>query len=59
MAGIPITLRIFHRLGEQDGGGVGGCGIPLSPWIHQECRSACRTITDSRQEYLASGEKNT
>ena len=32
---------------EQDGRGVGGCGVHLSPWIHQEYtfrhRSACRT----------------
>ena len=33
--------------GEQDGGGVGGCGLHLSPQIHQEYtfrhRSACKT----------------
>ena len=40
----------------QDGGGVGGHGIHLSPWIHQEYtfrhRSACRIPAESRQEYL-------
>ena len=34
-------------MGEQDGRGVSGCGVHLSPWIHQEHtlrhRSACRT----------------
>ena len=44
----------------QDGGGVGGHGIHLSPWIHQEHtfrhRSACRTPAESGQEYLTSGK---
>ena len=43
---------------EQDGRGVGGCGVHLSPRIHQEYtfrhRSACRTPAGSRQEYLIS-----
>ena len=42
--------------GEQDGGGVGGRGVHLSPRIHQEHtfrhRSACRTPAESGQEYL-------
>ena len=25
--------------GGQDGGGVGGCGAHLSPWIHQDTPS--------------------
>ena len=45
--------------GEQDGRGVGGHGVHLSPWIHQEYtfrhRSACRTPAESRQEYLTRG----
>ena len=45
---------------EQDGRGEGGCGVHLSPWIHQEYtfrhRSACRTPAESRQEYLTSGK---
>ena len=45
---------------EQDGGGVGECGVHLSPWIHQEYtfryRSACRTPAESHQEYLTSGK---
>ena len=49
-------------MGEQDGGGVGGCGIHLSPWIHQEYtfrhRSACKTPAESRQEYLTSGKEH-
>ena len=46
---------------EQDGGGVGGHGVHLSPVIHQEytftLRSACRTPAESRQEYLTSGKE--
>ena len=46
---------------EQDGGGVGGCGVLLSPQINQEYtfrhRSACRTPAESRQEYLTSGKE--
>ena len=44
--------------GEQDGGGVGGCGEHLSPRIYQEHtlrhRSACRTPAESGQESLTS-----
>ena len=50
-----------NALGEQDGGGVGGCEVHLSPWIHQEytCRhkSVCITPAESRQEYLTSGRE--
>ena len=47
---------------EQDGRGVGGQGVNLSPRIHREYifrhfRSACRTAAESRQECLTS-EKN-
>ena len=31
-----IALKKKSLLGEQDGGGVGGCGVHLSPGIHQE-----------------------
>ena len=49
-------------LREQDGRGVGGQGVNLSPRIHREYifrhfRSACRTAAESRQECLTS-EKN-
>ena len=51
-------LRIVSFRREQDGGGVDGYGVPLSPQIHQEYtfrhRSACRTPAESRQEYLTS-----
>ena len=61
MAGILISFRIFHHLGEQDGGGEGGRGVHLSPQIHQEYtfrhRNACRTPAESGQEYLTSGGK--
>ena len=48
-------VRIAYILGrEQDGEVAGGCGVPLSPWIHQEHtfrrRSACRTPAESRQK---------
>ena len=47
--------------GEQDGRGVGGHGVHLSPQIHQEYtfrhRSACRTPAESGQEYLTSGKE--
>ena len=50
-----------NALGEQDGGGVGGCEVHLSPQIHQEYtfrhRSVCRTPAESRQEYLTSGKE--
>ena len=43
---------------EQDGRGVGGRGVHLSPQIHQEYtfrhRTACRTPAESGQEYLIS-----
>ena len=48
---------------EQDGGGVGGSGVHLSPQIHKEYtfghRSACRTPADRGQEYLTTGKKYT
>ena len=48
---------------EKDGRGVGGHGVYLSPWIHQEYtfrhRSACTTAAESGQEYLTSGKKYT
>ena len=48
---------------EQDGRGVGGRGVYLSPQIHQEYtvrhRSACRTPDENRQEYLSSGKEYT
>ena len=45
-----------ERKGEQDGGEVGGCGVYLSPWIHQEHtfrhRSACRTPAEGGKECI-------
>ena len=50
-----------QQIGEQDGGGVSGCGVHLSPWIHQEYtfrhRSAHRIPAESGQEYLTSGKE--
>ena len=55
--------RILKNRGKQDGGGVGGRGVHLSPQTHQEYtfrhRSACRTSADSRQENLTSGKEYT
>lgn len=41
--GLSIHTSLVHYLlkdiiqgEEEDGRGVGGCGIHLSPWIHQE-----------------------
>ena len=48
---------------EQDGRGVGGHEVHLSPWMHQEYtfrhRSACRTPAESGQECLTSGKEYT
>ena len=48
---------------EQDGGGVGGRGVHLSPQIHQEYtvrhRSTGRTPDENRPEYLSSGKEYT
>jgi len=55
-----LTFWGYKNTGKrkQDGGGVGGRGVHLSPCIHQEYtfrhRSACRTSAESRQEYLTS-----
>ena len=47
-------------LREQDGRGVGRCGVHLSSWIYQEYtfrhRSAGRIPSESGQEYLTSGK---
>jgi len=47
--------------GVQHGRGVGGCGVHLSPLIHQEYtfrhRSACRTPAESGHEYLTTGKE--
>ena len=46
---------------EKDGRGVGGRGVHLSPWIHQEYtlshRSACKTPAESGLENLTSGKE--
>ena len=46
---------------EQDDGGVGGRGVHLSPWMHQDYtfrhRSACRIPAGSRREDLTSGKQ--
>jgi len=48
--------------GEQDGGGVGGCGVHLSPWTHQEYtfrhKSAYQPPAERRQEYLTRGKEH-
>ena len=56
---VNIYLIKGYR-GEQDGRGVAGLGGCISPWIHQEYtfrhRSACKTPTESGQEYLTTGK---
>ena len=46
---------------EQDGEGVGGHEVHLSPQINQEYtlwhKSACRAWAESGQEYLTSGKE--
>ena len=60
-AGLKLNIKKTKIMGEQDGGGVGGCGVHLSPRMHQEYtfrpRSACRPAAESRQEYLTSGKE--
>ena len=50
---------MYHR--EQDGGGVGGPEVHLSPRIHQEYtfwhKSAHGAWAESGQEYLISGKE--
>ena len=57
----PIKKETHKKGREQDGGGVDGCEIYLSPQIHQEHNfrngSACRTPAESGQEYLTSGKE--
>ena len=59
--GLQITPTTNIYQGEQDGRGVGGCGIHLSQWIHQEYtlrhRRACRTPAESRHDYLTMGKE--
>ena len=45
--------RLLTKI-EQGGGGVGGRGVRLSPWIHQEYTFRLRKRAESRQEYLTS-----
>ena len=66
-----VPQSIFEKRGlediadrtYEDGGRVGGRGVHLSPWIHQEHtfrhRSACRTPAESRQECLTSRKEDT
>ena len=60
----PVKLESTKekKTGEQDGKGVGGHGVHLSPQIYQEYsfkhRSACRTPADSGQEFLTSGKEH-
>ena len=53
------SQKVYYR--GQDGGGVGGSGVHLSPWIHQEYAfrhtSACRAPAESGQKYLTSGKE--
>ena len=52
---LCLESYIKINVEEQDGGGVGGCGVHLSPLIHQEYtfrhRSSCRTPANTGHEY--------
>ena len=61
---IPVRAAIIKKntkREQQDGRRIGGCGVHVSPWIHQEYtfrdRSARRTPAESGQEYLTSGKE--
>ena len=58
-AGLKLNIQ-KTKIREQDGRGVGGCGIHLVPQTHQEYifrhRSVCRTPVECGQEYLISGK---
>ena len=58
---LPSVSLKTDKEGEQDSGEVGGSGVHLSPWIHQEYtfrhRSACRTPAERGQEDLTSGKE--
>ena len=60
---VLSTISSGQRGREQVGGGVGGCGVRLSPWIHQEYtfrhRNGSRTPAESRQEHPTSGTQYT
>ena len=60
MTNLDSILK-YKDIREKNGGGVGGRGVHLSPWIRQEYtfrhRSACRTPAESGQEYLTSGKE--
>ena len=60
---FKINHSKINEEGKQDGRGVGGHGVHLSPQTHQEYtfrhRSACRTASERRQEYLPSSKEYT
>ena len=52
-------MKIKKGGGRRRCGGLGGRGVYISPWIHQEYtfrhKCACRIPAESGQEYLTSG----
>ena len=52
---ILKSREVFER--EQDGRGVGGHGVYLSPWIHQEYTSDTEVHAERGQEYLTRGKE--
>ena len=54
------TIITYGLEGEQDGRGVGGREVHLSPRIHQKYtfrhKSACRTPRERGQKYLTIGK---
>lgn len=54
------TFLVRKNKEKQDGGGEGGCGVLLSPWMHQQYtlrRRSCRTPVESGQEPLTTGKE--
>ena len=56
-------MEMMKKRNEENGTGVGGRGIHLSPWIHQEYtfrhRNVCRIPAESGQECMTSGKEYT
>ena len=65
LPGKDFFFNYLKNREEQDGEGIGGCGVHLSSQIHQEYtfrhRKSCRTPAESRhalhvQQYMTTGK---
>ena len=55
-----VTFTHSHNTYLGDGRGIGGCGVHLSPQMHQDThsdRSACRTPAESGQNLLTTSKE--